>query len=411
MKLLVITSHYPPLHLGGYEIRSHNILERLQQRGYSVRVLCSNFQAKTLNPAEKEIYRVLHLEPSRNLLQRVWWDYCDLRFVWKQIQTYQPDTIYLFHTIQLARTLFPFLAKISKPLVYDEGGIGLERAWKNHGGWISFCERDSTLKWRATLRQAVGKLISAVSCNLLPYRWEWPGRMSIYFNSQSGLQKAKMAGVPLTNAKVIYSGIDIAQFPFRGRSDIQKLNIIVPGRIDPIKGVEVALLALREFIKMRPDFEFELKLIGAIVNQNYFDDLQKLLIDLGLKKNVQFIDFVDYVQMSHYYHDANICLLPTRQQEGLSRVPIEAMASGCLVISSGMEGSAEIIKNEKTGFIIDLFNPVLVARVICKLIDDPELYRKIVKEARSQVEDHFTLEKVADQIEKVLNEFSSVETQ
>jgi hypothetical protein len=41
MKILVITSGFPPYHFGGYEIRVKDILDKLAQRGHKIRVLTS----------------------------------------------------------------------------------------------------------------------------------------------------------------------------------------------------------------------------------------------------------------------------------------------------------------------------------------------------------------------------------
>ena len=409
LKLLAITALYPPFHLGGYEIRSKNILDNLQQRGHSVRILCSSYQGWWNSLHEKEIYRVLHSESSRNLLQRVWWDYCDLHFIRKQIQLYQPDVIYLFHTIQLTRTLFPFLAQNPWPIVYDEGSIGLARAWINHGGWIRFCERQSTKRWKELGRRTGRYIVSTASGRLLPYRWDWPKSMSIYFNSKCGYEVARVAGVPLSKSRIIYSGLDIEIFPFVNRPCISHpLNLItVPGRITPIKGIESALVALSELCRLRPDLQMVLKIIGAVVDEEYYHRLQMQVIELGLELVVQFISFTDYIDMPFYYQLSDICLQPSYQEEGFSRVPLEAMASGSLLISSGKEGSAEIIENQKTGFIINHFDPAIVATTISKLVDNPEVYRTITKEARRKVEAQFTLDRYVDQIEQVLFDMRS----
>ena len=176
MKLLLITALYPPYHLGGYELRSQDVTERLQARGHEVHVITSAYGVG--KPcAEDKIARVLHLEPSKDMLQRLQWDAHDLRFIAQTLGEYQPDIIYLWHMAELARTIYPFLAELHIPIVFDEGGNGLTLAWKNHGRWISFCEGKtaawprahlsaSSVRWYRKLRGSLS-LGLAVNAHLL----------------------------------------------------------------------------------------------------------------------------------------------------------------------------------------------------------------------------------------------------
>lgn len=60
--------------------------------------------------------------------------------------------------------------------------------------------------------------------------------------------------------------------------------------------------------------------------------------------------------------------------------------------------------DQKTGFIIENFDPDGVAGIISRLVDDPGAYQAIIREARRQVEERFTIDCAVDQIEQVLIE-------
>jgi hypothetical protein len=123
------------------------------------------------------------------VVQRIAWDIHDLGHVKRLLREWTPDVVGLFHTIELTRALFPFLASLSVPLVYDEGGIGLLTSWQKHGGWFSFSQRRSGGSVKRALRRAAVESVHRLSGNLLPMEWSWPTNMLIYFNSDFNLRR------------------------------------------------------------------------------------------------------------------------------------------------------------------------------------------------------------------------------
>ncbi len=403
LHILVITALYPPHHLGGYELRCKEVVERLRARGHQVRVLTSTYGAGR-RTMDGDTARVLHLEPSRALLQRVVWDTLDLRFIRAVIRSYRPDVIHLWHMAELARTIFPFLARLSLPIVYDEGGFGLILAWSNHGRWLGFCEGQSKSRAKAVVKRVLCRFISALTGDLLPRKWAWPSQMTLYFNSHYGPERARAAGVPVEkNPRVIYSGINLGLWAYRPRESLgSPLRLVAPGRVTEIKGIHDAIMALARVETLVPGYPFHLRVVGPLVDPTYHARLVKLTQDLDLANHVSFEGPVAANRMPIMYREADICLFPSRQMEGLSRVPLEAMASGAVVITAGNEGSAEYIRNGETGFLVNGSNPEETAGVIKMLYDNPDLYARVARRARQEVEEHFTLDRAVDQIEMVL---------
>jgi len=62
MRILVITNLYPPLYLGGYELKCRLHVEELKRRGHDVLVLTSRWRVEA--PLQQEgVLRVLDFDP------------------------------------------------------------------------------------------------------------------------------------------------------------------------------------------------------------------------------------------------------------------------------------------------------------------------------------------------------------
>ena len=93
------------------------------------------FNSKKKDPANLAI-RVLHVDDgTKRFLEKIIYSYFDIKNINRAIKLYKPDIIYLWHVANLTRALFPYLADLNIPIVFDEGGVGLRRAWQSHGIW------------------------------------------------------------------------------------------------------------------------------------------------------------------------------------------------------------------------------------------------------------------------------------
>ena len=131
-------------------------------------------------------------------------------------------------------------------------------------------------------------------------------------------------------------GIDVENFKTErrliGKPDF--LKILSVGRISKIKDYETLIKAAA--ILRDRGLAFKIKIIGRPVmpyDFEYFEGLKKLVADLGLKDFIEFVGFIPYSNISHYYKEADIFinLAPTG---GIDKAVLEAMASASLVLVS-----------------------------------------------------------------------------
>jgi len=82
---------------------------------------------------------------------------------------------------------------------------------------------------------------------------------------------------------------------------------------------------------------------------------------------------------------ADFLVLPSHD-EGLSNALLEAMAAGCPVIASAVGGSPELVEHEHTGLLFPRDDRAALAQCMTRLTSDPELRRRLSRQARARAE-------------------------
>lgn len=428
MKILTISARYPPFHAGGYELRCKNIMDELHKRGHKISVLTSE-QGKEYHHAGEDInpYPVHRCLSSRvrsrsiidkltrnpnthyfglllTFMRELALDFRDLSRLESQIRSFQPDVLYLGHITVFSRSLMPFLAEVGVPLVYDEGGAGLIDCWQERGIWYKFVTMDFTRYSIVDFFQNFFcSLVNRLSANRLKRKWMWPQNFPVFFNSRLNMRNATAVGVPVHNAQVIHSGLDLNLFSFRLRQSLDvPLVIFLPGRIEPRKGqldgVHL-LLALREH-----GINAKMIIAGQLGDKNYY---QKLLLEISafqLEEQITILPMVDHKKLAGFYHQADICFFSSSYRTGFSRISLEAMACGCIIFSYGNEGSDEVIHNGSTGFIVAPQDFGEAVSKITELLASPGQVQEVSVRAREFTEGNFSMPVYVDKIEKLISD-------
>lgn len=100
------------------------------------------------------------------------------------------------------------------------------------------------------------------------------------------------------------------------------------------------------------------------------------------------------------YNRCKIWLLTSRT-EGLPGVVLEAMACGCVVISTDNDGSLEILRHGENGLIVKRGDLPAFYREIERVLSDEKLASKLSAGALTSIQ-QFTWQRAADKMEQVL---------
>jgi len=143
--------------------------------------------------------------------------------------------------------------------------------------------------------------------------------------------------------------------------------LLFVGRIQPLKGVDVAVRALAAL--GRPDAS--LYVVGGssgLGGDAYVESVHALVAELGLERQVHFVAPQPHHILSTYYRAADAVWVPSRS-ESFGLVALEAAACGTPVIANAVGGLLSLVEHEHTGYLVADRDPDVFARHTAHLLD------------------------------------------
>ena len=158
------------------------------------------------------------------------------------------------------------------------------------------------------------------------------------------------------------------------KTDESPLLLFV-GRIQPLKGVDVAVEALA---RLERD-DARLWIVGGAsgkVGDTEVERIHQLVSDLGLQDRVEFKPPQPHHLLSTYYRAADVCLVPSRS-ESFGLVALEAAACGVPVVASAVGGLLTLVEHGHTGYLVESRDPGDYAAWVDSILADPVLARRL----------------------------------
>ncbi|WP_242216866.1 glycosyltransferase family 4 protein [Bacillus cereus group sp. BfR-BA-01380] len=198
-----------------------------------------------------------------------------------------------------------------------------------------------------------------------------------YIAISKAVYKTVSKYVPEEKIKLIYNGVNLEKFGSSielSNKNKDVLNIACVARIVPEKkGQDILIKSLNILRNQYGYTDFNCFFAGAATDQKQIDQLNDLILQYHLEKNVKFLGNIENIE--RVYADTDIFVLPSRY-EGFGLVVVEALAAGCTVIVSKLEGPLEIVKeNEEYGLCFKKEDYKELAEKLYRLVSDED-YRK-----------------------------------
>jgi glycosyltransferase involved in cell wall biosynthesis len=144
------------------------------------------------------------------------------------------------------------------------------------------------------------------------------------------------------------------------------------GKLSPGQGSADLAAASRDVIKEFPDTRF------AFAGEGEVEDAGPHLRRLGAMPNADVLAL---------YPLADVVVVPSIVPDALSRVIIEAMASGRAIVATRVGGTPELILHEKTGLLVERADPDGLARALRRLLGDAGLRAALGAAARRHLDE------------------------
>jgi glycosyltransferase involved in cell wall biosynthesis/GT2 family glycosyltransferase len=230
--------------------------------------------------------------------------------------------------------------------------------------------------------------------------------IKINFNSKI-LKKDFDEVIPEDKSSIYYYNIELPIIE-ENKSDLYKvkdsLKLLLVGNIMEGKGQLDALKAIKYCFDKYKD-NLELILLGNINSVDYYQTLNKFIIENYLDKFVVFYNFIN--NPTSVYASADVVLMCSRA-EAFGRVTVEAMLMGKPVIGANAGATPEIIKDNYSGLLYESGNYKDLGDKIHTLFNNNEKIKFLGQNAKKFVSDKFNEQKysgaISASLEKTISE-------
>ncbi|MHB8262191.1 MAG: glycosyltransferase family 4 protein [Acidimicrobiales bacterium] len=197
-------------------------------------------------------------------------------------------------------------------------------------------------------------------------------------------------GVSLDRMRVVPVGVD--HQVFRPISDVRRISgrIMATSSSDvPMKGIVPLLEAVA---RIKTERDVELVIIGKPKEGGL---VARAIKRLGLSGVIRCVSGVSDGALARLYSEAEVAVVPSLY-EGFSLPAIEAMACGIPLVATTGGALPEVVgRHEETGLLVRPNSPGELASAITRILDDPNLARRLGESGHKRVLEKFTWQKTA----------------
>lgn len=162
-------------------------------------------------------------------------------------------------------------------------------------------------------------------------------------------------------------------------------HILTVASLIPRKDIATLLKALA-IIQRKPDIEANLHL-NVVGGGELMSPLKLLCKELNIENSVTFEGLRTPEQVGKKYRYSQIFVLPSLF-EGRPNVVVEAMAAGCCVLVSDIDGCRELVSDGKSGYLVTAGNEQELVEKLIKVILNDSLRIRLGVAARKFVVDN-----------------------
>jgi glycosyltransferase involved in cell wall biosynthesis len=406
-KLLVISNFYPPHTIGGYELLCEEVMSVLAQRGYTIKILTSNYRA---NPqaAEENISRELTLESDLDYYSlKTFWSYPwkrrrNLRIFREEVARFSPDIVFFWGMWGLSKNIaFEAERIMGARVVYY-----LANPWPIQPSLHKqYWDAEAYRPWMRWIKNIL-RLPIRIYLNAEWVRPKLEYRFSPVCSAATKKQLLD-AGIPLKNAPVIYEGIRLPRYldqaEKRQPNDLTfPISMLFVGILAPHKGVHTAIEALA-FMNEKNREKFRFTILGS-GQPHYEKYLQDLVGKNKLENLVTFQKPIPRTELPGILGKHQVLVLPSVWEEPLALIMQEGLAAGMVVVGSTKGGTKEILVENVNGLLFPAEDYQSLASQLERLISDPGLMERLSRQGRKTAEEKFNLDRMVTELESYLRE-------
>jgi D-inositol-3-phosphate glycosyltransferase len=200
---------------------------------------------------------------------------------------------------------------------------------------------------------------------------------------------ACLYGAAHDRVKTIFPGVDHEMFfPGDQRAARDELGLgdeailLYVGRVQPLKGIELALRGLAELLPLI-DQPVRLLVVGGPSGQTGEREMARLRAlsdELGIADSVLFTGPQPHPRLPVFYRAADAAVVVSHS-ESFGLVALEAAACGTPVVGTSVGGLSHIVSDGSSGYLLANRDPSQLAQRLLSLLQDPSLRKRFAREA------------------------------
>jgi len=358
----------PVLLIGGTERQTLTLVKALIEGGYGVTVCCYYEYESMMTSQMKETGAeviLMGMQRSYGLVHL----YKGLRAILKDLL---PDIV---HVQYIAPGLIPVLAA-------KLAGIRTIFATVHQPGRV--------YGWKEkTLLRIAARICTAFFCNSKAVEESWFGDSEIFDPNKQYKNRKHFT---------IYNAVDIDYIEeITKKADRNKLKhelginhrpiVGVVGRLRWEKGQDILLYAMPEVIKAIPNVI--LLVVGDGPDRG---NLRVKAKELGIESHIIWLGQIDYEKVVKFNTIMDVVVVPSRF-EGFGLSAAEAMAVGCPVVCSQVDGLTEIIENGLMGYLFPVGDSKRLAIILIDVLCNKHKTSDLMERGKEYISNNFSTEK------------------
>lgn len=227
-------------------------------------------------------------------------------------------------------------------------------------------------------------------------------------------QLERLYGADPSRIELVAPGVDHAFFSpgdrVGARAALQHLDLgngpvlLFVGRIQPLKGLDVAVRALAAFGRR----DARLVVVGGASGADgaaEVDRIDKLVAELGVADQLRSVEPVPHHLLSTYYRAADVVLVPSRS-ESFGLVALEAAACGTPVVAAAVGGLRTLVEHGRTGFLVEGRDPAVFASYTEQVLGSPALAAEVSRQAAQRARG-YTWSTAAGRLRRIYGDLTS----
>lgn len=227
-------------------------------------------------------------------------------------------------------------------------------------------------------------------------------------------QLERLYGADPARIELVAPGVDHAFFSpgdrVGARAALQHLDLgngpvlLFVGRIQPLKGLDVAVRALAAFGRR----DARLVVVGGASGADgaaEVDRIDKLVAELGVADQLRSVEPVPHHLLSTYYRAADVVLVPSRS-ESFGLVALEAAACGTPVVAAAVGGLRTLVEHGRTGFLVEGRDPAVFASYTEQVLGSPALAAEVSRQAAQRARG-YTWSTAAGRLRRIYGDLTS----